>query len=131
MFEMVEHLGEAPVRAEFPLVDEAFLSDAVGDFGPELLAELIDTLAEECAEALVVLDAAVARRDVAGCVAQAHFLKGAALGLGLSALGERASAMEHAARHGVVPAPAAGEELRVILACSLEELRSFTADLEL
>jgi HPt (histidine-containing phosphotransfer) domain-containing protein len=107
------------------LIDRAFLAETLREVGAELLAPLAATFEEECAEALDALRRAAAAGDAAAAAPPAHLLKGAAAGLGLTALSEAAADVEAEARAGRAPGPCGAQALGDLAERSVAALRRF------
>lgn len=102
------------------LVDLAFFEEIHGDFGTDLLRELKGNLELETEEAFEDLDRYAATGDCAGCAQKLHFLRGAAINLGLAYFAEHCQRLEAASYAGDVPSASARAALRSILIGSLE-----------
>lgn len=99
-----------PVEPEAPgdpLVDEACHEDLADALGAEEFHDLLRRLMSSLDDYAQRLDQAMAAGDAAAVATVAHAVKGAALNLGLIALGNAAKALEMAGKAGRVDALAA------------------------
>lgn len=106
------------------LVDLNFLEEIHDDFGTELLLELKSNLEVETKEAFDDLERYAEAGDSAACAATLHFLRGAAINLGLVCFAEICQRLETASRAGDVPSCAARAALPSILTGSLESFET-------
>ena len=85
------------------LVDAEAQADLIDALGEDEVRKLWIKLLDGVPDWLDRLDAAIAKGDAAAVATTAHALKGAALNLGFTALGEAGRALEQAARAGSRP----------------------------
>ncbi len=113
----VQSLPAAPEAPDDPLVDAATHEDLADALGEEEFHGLLRRLLASMDGYAAALDAAIA--DPAATAQTAHAVKGAALNLGLTALGNAAKALEMAGKAGKA------EELAALLA-ALHDARART-----
>lgn len=109
------------------LIDQAFVAEMFGEYGAELVAEVVASLTEESTDALVRLAEAP---DAAAAGRLLHFLRGSALNTGLSVFAARCEELESAARAGTMPDPEASAALAGLFDASCAQLSLFAATLD-
>ena len=77
------------------MINQARLQELADDFGAEDLAELIESFLEEAAEAVEELGTMISDEYTATRSAQFHFIKGCAVNVGATELGEVCEKLEH------------------------------------
>ena len=101
------------------LVDLDFLEEIHRDFGTKLLWELKANLETETQEALRDLDQCAEAGDPTACAEKCHFLRGAAINLGLAKFSDLCQRLETMSRDGAVPSAGDRAALRSILIGSM------------
>lgn len=85
------------------------------EFGPELVASIIDAFIPDVQQRLTALSAALHERDAQAVAREAHGLKGSCLNLGAQHLGELCRALEDEGKSGNLHAlPPLLKELQIL-----------------